>query len=381
MKYLRYAAVSLLVIYFFVILYNLITHDRQWDFRAYYYAAALHDKGGNPYDFGELVESSNGYVTLPYVYPPITLYFWKLLAAFDYPVAYYLRFGLKVIIFILLLLLWRRYFITDPAYRILLYIFCLFGFKEAIQVDFYTGNVSLFEQVLIWPALWFFLKRKPIQFAVLILAASLFKFTNMALLLLLLLDRDGKSLIAIVAAPICLIGLNMITFISDPQLTEGFFRSIVGLTETGNTNQASLVLATHLANWLNRIFGMGIAYLDWIIYALYLIILLSAVYLHIRGYDFKANRLDFLMGGLFLYALVMPRFKDYSYIVLIVPSIYLIEKALAKPIYKALIIAAICVTFFRFQGLLTVFILFIIYLRYIKGKALLLSPTPELTNR
>ena len=74
LKYLRYAAISLLVIYCFVMLYNIITHDRLWDFRAYYHAAALFAKGGNPYDFAELVESSRGYVTLPYVYPPLTLY-------------------------------------------------------------------------------------------------------------------------------------------------------------------------------------------------------------------------------------------------------------------------------------------------------------------
>lgn len=365
LRFCKISILSLIVVYVGVVFYNITVHERQWDFRTYYYASAFDSQHGNPYRFEELSDFSHGFVTEPYVYPPLTLHIWKIFHIFDYQISYFLYFILKLLAVALLIFLWQKYFVTNPGYNILMLLFCLFAFKEAMQVDLYSGNISAFEQIAIWSGIIFFIRKKPWAFSVLILVASLVKLANISLLLLLLLDHDRKSWSALLSTVTALVGIHAISFLVSPGLAHGFVNSLLALEEYGSTNQASFVVMKHFADWLSSLATTEISHLGILLYLLYLVFIIGVSYFHSRGYNFKNNRLNFVIGGLFLYALTMPRFKDYSFILLIVPAIYIIEKAISNNYLKILISALVLVTFFKYQGFLTIFLLYVIYLRYL----------------
>jgi hypothetical protein len=69
--------------------------------------------------------------------------------------------------------------------------FFIFGLNAAFFWDILSGNISLFEQTLIWVALACLLDRRPVVFAVLLVLAAQIKLVPV-LFLALLLVYDAK---------------------------------------------------------------------------------------------------------------------------------------------------------------------------------------------
>jgi len=110
---------------------------------------------------------------------------------------------------------------------------------------------------------------------------------------------------------------------------------------------------------------------DAVLYGIFAALLLATAYKMTRGFDFGKNRLDYVNACLFLYALLMPRFKNYSYIILIIPSLYAISKKLSSRTAKLIAIAAVCLPstptyLFEYKALFTALGLFLVYLRSLR---------------
>ena len=126
----------------------------QWDFDIYYHGALAYSQGQNPYltvfQPQQVALSTN----LNYVYPPITLFVFRLFTGFEYELASHIFLILKLIVLIALLFIWSKYFLKNRADS-WFYILCLFGFNAALGIDLMAGNISIFEQFFLWAGFYF----------------------------------------------------------------------------------------------------------------------------------------------------------------------------------------------------------------------------------
>lgn len=368
LRYLKSAILGCLLIYFFVVSHKVIFKEKQWDFKTYYYAAGVYFNGGDPYDIDALSSAAGEPVRYHFVYPPYTLHFLRILLVFDYRTVYFLWFALKIIALVLLIITWRKFFLCDSRYEILLFLLCTLAFREAIIRDLYAGNITIFEQLLIWLAVYSFLKKKPIQYCVLITISALCKMTSIIFLLLPLIDKDRKSILSVMGATIIFLSINIISFINHPI----FFREFIGNAlfsgsiRRGNINPASFALIRDLVGYLSHSTGLNMPFLEILLYALFVVTVMIISYYLTKEYNFRKNRLSFVIVVFFLYALVLPRFLDYSFILLIIPSLYVIRNATTSNLVRAIALFFICVTFLPYQAFFVTMALLFLYLRYIR---------------
>src|ERR1700753_1581969 len=158
------------------------TSPLQWDFKVYYAAALADAHGYDPYtvsNFGRVIADPP---ENPFVYPPITLYLFRAFTWFDLNTAYALWLSLKLFAILALMLIWQRLFFrgrTGPLF----YAFSLMAFCASGARDLMSGNVSAFEQCLLWYAFYLFVHDKSaIKFCSLVCVASIFKLLPIAFL-------------------------------------------------------------------------------------------------------------------------------------------------------------------------------------------------------
>jgi hypothetical protein len=161
------------------------------------------------------------------------------------------------------------------------------------------------------------------------------------------------------------LSINLFSFFHEPHLFNNFLDSLNNLDERGRINPASLAAIRDIVEFLFgdkfiKSFPLDLCFYG--VWGLSLIILTTFV---IKKSFYSKNQYGFILLCFFLYALLLPRFKDYSYILLIVPSIYVINNIISSNIMKLILMAAICVHLFPYQPLLLAIILFGIFLRYI----------------
>jgi hypothetical protein len=146
--------------------------------------------------------------------------------------------------------------------------------------------------------------------------------------------------------------------------------------ESGSLNPSSLALIRDAVAILPAAIA-NIAFLDLAIYGIYVILLVAATYRTVKAFDFQNNRWEFVFLCFFLYALTLPRFKNYAYILLIVPSLYVIKNALSSPLAKSIAVVAICTHFWEYQSFLVTIALFVPFLRHLRERAASVSlPRP-----
>lgn len=146
-----------------------------------------------------------------------------------------------MIVLVILLIIWRKFFLGDSRYEMLLFLLSAFVFREAIIKDLYTGNITIFEQLFIWLAVYFFLKKKPIQYCVLITISALCKMTSIIFLLLPLIDKDRKSILSVIGGTIIFWSINIISFSNHSAFLREFVANALfsGSVRRGNNNPAS----------------------------------------------------------------------------------------------------------------------------------------------
>jgi glycosyl transferase family 87 len=300
--------------------------DNQWDFRVYYHAAQAWRAGLDPYDTATLPEAlrTGGF---KFNYPPYALGVFGPLTLLPLQRALLLYLALKVIVLAWLVQIWSRLLqtsITEPAWIL----FLIFSYSSTIFIDFASGSVTTFEQWLLWIGMAALMKERYWVYVMAVVGASLFRIAPILLLLVCLVAPDRRRyryLAGGVAAFVCIF---LLTYVVSPRLTVEFFESISkNFGERGRLNPALLPLVLDVTALIKR--GYDVSLPTVVQAAMYLtaaaaVVVPTTFAVRRVARIGASNRIDVILYLVLLaYALVMPRFKNYHYMLLIVPTYYI----------------------------------------------------------
>lgn len=305
----------------------------QWDFRIYYFAGQASSMDRDPYDADVLSAISGGWKNLRFVYPPQTLWLFEALGRLPYDTAYLVWLALKLIALAIMILIWRQSLFKDEP-PLTFAVFLSLGFAGAIYSDLFAGNVSLIEQAFLWGGIALLLRGRPMWFCALVVCASFFKLTPILFLFLLPLvgmKHAWRHLGVSLAAFAGLLGLGEVFW---PVHSARFWEVAFSISERGSLGNPSLFAFVLDVTEMSGVRGAGLQYVSIAIYGL-----LAAAVCAVSFKAWSAAESDpagqanheHTMWTICLFAAVfaitMPRFKSYSFIMLLPPALYAIRRA------------------------------------------------------
>jgi hypothetical protein len=331
-----------LVLYCTSIITGIVSHPNlyQGDFYGYYLCAKAYGLGLNPYD-AQITKIA----IFPYVYAPFSLYFFQIFTPLNYGLAFLLFLVFKLMLVTGLIYLWHNQFL-DKKTDLLFYLFCLLAFNSTFYLDLKAGNVSMIEQFMIWLAFFCYLRRKLFYFCALIMAAAIFKIQPILFLLLLLFSEE-KNKHRYLAGSLAAFGMILLLqFVLSPELFSCFITNAVHTTQEGGIiNPSTFTLIRELCQQLLRISDVSL--LNKIALSTHFVVACTVLYVSwpafkriksLKGED-KNKWVIFL--ACLCYALINIRFKDYSYILLIVPTYFIIKTVRISSAGLLLLVASI----------------------------------------
>jgi len=343
----------LLCLYSLFLLLNIATGINQrfqWDFKTYYCAAHVAGLGLNYYDPAYLRHFCSMDVQQYYNYTPLTIWFFRFFNLFDYPTAYLLYFLLKVVALAGLLFVWKKLFLEKEG-DLGFFVFALLAFNNALYVDLLAGNISLFEQLALWLAFFFLLRRRLFLFGLCLVVIANFKVVPLAFLILLLFLEDKKKFIYFFGWLGAFAGLQVVSYVFSPFLYKEFLRVFFSmLRETsGILNPSAFVwLQNLLRSYYPKV--MGTLPPPALVYSVFALVAAAIIWLSGRAV-FRLRRREspeaakiIVFLSCVAYALLMPRFKDYSYVLLLVPAYFALKKmvgGLGRILFFALMILSV----------------------------------------
>jgi hypothetical protein len=360
-KAVRLIVAAVILAYFGTIIYSIIHSSSryQWDYRTYYY-------GGNPYDHEKLLAYSRGEASYRFIYPPMALYLMGLLPRMNLAAGYVLFIALKVTALLLLVYTWRKYFLGRAVPAAFLIIFA-FGFREAVASDLRAGNISIYEQCVVWFSLVAYMQQRYRWFAAGITGIALFKFTPIAFLLLLLFARTREKWKILFVSVLLSCGLLVVPFLFKPGLFMPFVGAVASVHERAPTNPSLLAAMQDIAERCVRATAAGSAGASMAAIAMYIGIV--AAVLVLTRMALARRRLSpelTIMLACVLMSLLLPRFKDYSYILLVVPA-WRAMTMVRNEYLRVALLGLICTTVVLYQQLIAAFVVWLIYVIHIRS--------------
>lgn len=304
----------------------------QWDFKSHYCAAQVHKLGLNLYDEPYLRHYCSPDASQYYSYTPLSIWFFRFFNLFPFETAYYLFLALKVLALAALFVIWTRIFLekeADPGF----FVFALLAFNGALFLDLRAGNVSLLEQLGLWMGFYFLLKKKPALFALCVILVATFKIVPLVFLGFLLLMREKKKVLYFAGSLLVFAAIHGLSFALSPELHKEFLRVFLTMLREirGITNPSTFVWVQDAVNGAHSVLFAGAAPPSLVYGAFGLaaaVILFLTWRAAVRFRKDQDRDSDKAVVFLFClaYALVMPRFKDYSYVLLLVPAYFALKK-------------------------------------------------------
>ena len=328
-KFFGPVIIILLLLYLLTLVLHIsANYDRYlWDFQTHREAGKIFGSGSNPYDAENLPPNVRTHFL--YTYPPVTLYFYQLFSLTDYKTAAHIFLIVKCILLIGLVYFWKHAFLKEDADPFF-YIFCLLVFNSAVFIDMIAGNINLVEQALLWLAFSFYIKKLLVPFCVSVLFAASFKMTPTFFIILVLLSDDKNKYRLFVGSAGAFLAYLLIQYLILPDYFTGFIRNALTVVgESGKVVPSTLKFFGDMSKALGELTGVVMPNG----FQLFIIGLATAgiIYLTYRAaIQLKRSRVpsrEILEVYLIclLYALIHPRMKDYMYLLLIVPSYYIIK--------------------------------------------------------
>jgi hypothetical protein len=322
---------GLLLLYYLTLVLHISANyeQYQWDFRTHRQAGLIFAAGENPYD--PQILSGKAGTRLLYTYPPATLFFYRLLALTDYRTAFHIFLFIKSILLIGLIYFWKREFLEQEA-DAFFFIFCLLAFNTAVYRDIIAGNINLVEEAFLWLGFWFFMKHRLALFCMSILMAASFKMIPIVFLGLLLLAEDRRKFWYLSGAAAVFLIYLLIQYWAAPQLFAGFIRNASEVVaERGALAPSTFTLLRDVFQFLGKNMGLDVppAGRIAVVVVLAAVVFFLTVKAHVRLKQLQSENTEktevFL--ACLVYALIHPRFKDYAYVLLLVPAYYIIKNA------------------------------------------------------
>lgn len=320
------------------------TKRLQWDLKVYLLCSRTLAGGGDPYASMPVLDG----VSYQCLYPPLATDLYRPFAAasdaFGRDAGERLWAGFKVLSLFLMLWFWRRW-ILRPGPDLPRVLFAAVAYGSPFWNDFRAGNASSFEHLVLWGGLAAFVAGKDLLFAALIAAAAQPKLLPAAFLPLLLVQSKPRrrTFLAGCVLAAALFGLNEVFH---PGLLKGFFHQIADPAqpwryERGPNNCSVAGFLQHVLEvaWRDRgLASFWAMRLDavWVA-AVCVFTGLSLRRIATGGGSEEDRRRRAMMLYIAAYALVVPRLKDYSFLLLIPPTLAALE-ADAPPAVRAAIV-------------------------------------------
>ena len=289
----------------------------QGDMRSYWIAARCALAGFDPYRPGNL-DAMAGTATAAFVYPPITLVPFSLLAQLPFAAAAGVWIGIKIALLAVLVVTWRGWLAPRDRVLLPLSLVAVFGWNGAALWDLGCGNVALIECVLLWLAFGCFVAGHRPAFGALVVAASCFKLMPAAFLLLLLVPtgKNASNPVRLLASVLLLSALVLGPVAVGPAAQwDRFFEHLPSASTLGESNLGGLAFATVVAQdaGLTEPMASRTAVLAWLAFGAGLVGL-SLPFL--RGAWQARDPRRWVMCAVFLYVLVAPRPMAYGFLLL-----------------------------------------------------------------
>jgi len=328
-KIIGIAVTILLLAYFITLILHISAHDDQylWDFRTHREAGKILAAGSNPYDADTLFPKAR--TRFLYTYPPVTLFFYRLLAIPEYKTAFHIFLIAKFLLLIGLIYFWQREFLKEDG-STLFYAFCLLAFNSAVFLDMIAGNINLVQQAMLWLGFSFYIKGRYKLFCLFTLIAASFKMTPIFFLILMLLPDDKNKYKYFFGAGAIFLAYLLIQYLIVPELFTGFIKNaLIVVGEKGDVVPSTNKLIAGIFEILSKITGMTLPHAFQS--AIYILIAAAVVFfsykacLRLKHAEIDNRAMLEVFVVCLVYALIHPRFKDYGYILLLVPSFYVIK--------------------------------------------------------
>jgi len=291
------------------------------DFKIYYYTGKAFNDRLNPYEQANISKEAGFDEKTIYRYAPYTLYVFGLLAKLKYDTALVVFIGLKVIMMIFVIYLWMKYFIREK-YGLIFTIFLIAGFDAAIYLDLKFCNISIYEQFLIWLGIYFFLQKKHALFSACIIASAMFKFWPILFMFIYLAGDVRKNFKSLVISFAAFTAIQAALYFMMPGLYPSFINSSP-ITETGGANNSSSYL--FIKDFFAGVNIQGLVPVA--VYGLWGVLFIAATVFIMAKY--KNND---LLARIFIilvtYCVIVPRMKNYSYILLLPVAYYFTTQAI-----------------------------------------------------
>ncbi len=303
----------------------------QWDYYNMHEAAKAYQAGLNPYQAENLIKVTEreSFSGVRYSYLPMVLVGFQWIALFSGKIGFYVWLLLKILAWVGLFYLWSHYFLRlKPNGHTILYF--IFALNSALYIDLVTGNVSVFEELGIWLALLCLLFEQVWPFCILIALVAQLKLMPIFFLALPLVIYKKPRILEVFTG-LCiffgLIGLNLIFW---PELFQNFLDINSHLQNFPRAQaQGSLEFIAGVLQAFNKR-GFEIPpYFLYIVYALVFVnVSFRSVFLIRKDQKFfKSSHLKpVLLFFCVTYVVIAPRTKDYSYVLLLVPALYLLQR-------------------------------------------------------
>lgn len=330
------ALAGLILACFLYPLSQVILHPNahQWDFHPYYYAAKAQAAGLNPYSLTARRAVGPTTERFPFLYPPQTLYFFRLFSLFNFKTAYYLFLGLKLLALAGLFILWVKVFLRNEA-GLWFYPFAFLALNAAIFGDINTGNFGIFEQLGLWLGFYFLLKKRLFLFCLLIFIVANFKILPLFFLVLLLFLKHRKKHLYFIGG-LAAYGLTQIAmYLATPTYKDFLIRSR-GVSRMFR-DPSSYAMFWRILNTLGheahpRFHGLSFPHLA--LYAVFCALVLFFSWRAAKTLSSLQKLTDneklriLILFSCAVYALITPRFMPYSHIILVVPAWLVLKRFL-----------------------------------------------------
>ena len=321
--------IILLLAYSTTLILHISAHDDQylWDFRTHREAGKILASGLNPYDADTLFPKSG--TTFLYTYPPATLFFYRLLAIPEYKTAFHIFLIAKFILLVGLVYYWQREFLKEDGH-ILFYVFCLLAFNSTVFLDMIAGNINLVQQAMLWLAFSFYIKRRYKLFCLFTLIAASFKMTPIFFLILMLLSDDKNKYKYFFGAGAVILAYLLIQYLIVPRLFFGFIKNaLIVVGEKGEVVPSTNKLIAGIFEIFSKFTGLtppeALESTIFVMIAAAVVIFSYKACMRLKREKMDNRAILEVFMVCLVYALIHPRFKDYGYILLLVPSYYIIK--------------------------------------------------------
>lgn len=275
----------------------------------------------------------NPYLTESFVYPPLTLLIWKIVVKVLSVTAYYEWYiFLKGSCAIFLVWLWRRYFVPHGVF---FYIFVLLAFGRTMDADLWSGNISTFEATFLFLGFIAFVKNKNYLFALFVLLASLFKITPILFLGLLLYPYDPQKIKLFFLSGLLFLGYLTLNWVVYPEYTIDFFSQAFERRYESSVSAPSLYSFIHSTyEYFSIKIPLLYKYVKWELFyyfsvAFIVIVSAKAICVYQKNKGIKKS-IEIVLFYITVYLLILPRVKDYMFILAIPSAYYFIHKTIKR---------------------------------------------------